>query len=100
MAGISSHFEDEDCFGPIICTISCICPVLMSLQRPREHTNDCQDLIASTKLLLEPKSLMVMAGDSRFHWRHGIARAAKHVFLKDGASMRRDIASYRRISFR
>ena len=107
MSGISSHFEDEVSFGDVIATISIISPVLMSLQCPKEHNNDCQDLLASTKLLLMPKSLLIMAGDSRFKWRHGISRGARHVYLKDGSSLSRDEVSvnssgdqikYRRIS--
>ena len=73
----------------------------MSLQCPKEHNNDCQDLHASTKLLLEPKSLLILARDARFKWRHGISRGAKHIHLKDGTSISRvdpNRPPYRRIS--
>lgn len=43
-AGIASHFEDEESFGPVIATISLISPTLMTLKKPKEHNNDCEDL--------------------------------------------------------
>lgn len=72
--GISSHFEDEAAFGGVIATISLLEPLFMSLERPSEHSNDCDTLEACTKVLLEPRSLFVMAGAARYEWRHGITR--------------------------
>ena len=49
----------------------------MSLEKPAEHTNDCDTLVDATKVLLEPRSLFVMAGCSRYEWRHGITRQSQ-----------------------
>ncbi|CAE8645573.1 unnamed protein product [Polarella glacialis] len=52
----------------------------MSIEKPRKHSNSCQDLLHETKVLLEPRSLFVMSGDCRYHWRHGISRH-RQVFI-------------------
>ena len=96
--GISSHFEDEQSFGDIIVTISLLSPTLMSMQRPEQHNNDCMELLERTKVLLEPRSLLVMAGAARFEWRHGISKTAVQVPMPDGGMCRRDDPVYRRIS--
>merc|ERR1712151_484509 len=64
--GISSHFEDEEAFGAVIATISLLSPIFMSLEKPREHNNSCQDLECELKVLLEPRSLFVMSEDCRY----------------------------------
>ena len=95
--GIATHFEDEAAFGPVIATVSLLSPVLMSLQQPKDHNNHSMDLVAKTKVLLERRSLFVMAGDCRYKWRHGISRAATHIPLPGGGVAVRD-ESYHRIS--
>lgn len=94
--GISSHFEDEAAFGDTIATISLNAPILFTLQKPKEHTNQCQDLEGEVKVLLEPGSLMIMSEDCRFKWRHGITRH-QHVHMPDGTLVVRD-EKYRRVS--
>merc|ERR1712079_133770 len=37
-------------------------------------TNQCEDILRETKVLLEPQSLFLMAEDARFVYRHGISR--------------------------
>lgn len=80
-AGIASHFEDEQAFGPVIATISLLSPILMTLTKPLEHNNDCEELVdgGMVKVVLEPNSLFIMRGDCRYAWRHGISRKAKVV---------------------
>jgi len=95
--GIASHFEDEDAFGDVIATISLVSPIMMTLVKPMEHNNDCEDLIGFTKVLLEPGSLFIMKEDCRHLWRHGISRRAKLIPLPNGGHLVRD-SQYRRIS--
>lgn len=66
LQGISSHFEDTRSFGDAIMTISLINPIYMTLKKPSEATNQCQDILAETKVLLRPRSCLIMSGDSRF----------------------------------
>jgi hypothetical protein len=96
LQGISSHFEDTRSFGDVIITVSLIQPIYMTLKRPRELTNECCDLLAETKVLLEPRSCLVMSGPCRYLWRHGITKA-KRVTLPDGSVVYRG-PNYRRLS--
>merc|ERR1719343_416448 len=72
--GISSHFEDFEAFGPLICTISLINPTYMTLKRPVERTNQCEVYTDVVKVLLEPGSLLIMKHDARNEYRHGIGK--------------------------
>lgn len=72
--GIANHFDDDDAFGDTIVTISLGQPIWLNLQKPRVLTNQCQDLIDETRVLLEKGSLFAMQKDARFLWRHGISR--------------------------
>jgi len=72
--GISSHFEDFEAFGPLICTISLINPTYMTLKRPVEQTNQCEVYTDIVKVLLEPGSLLIMKHDARNEYRHGIGK--------------------------
>lgn len=47
-------------------TISLLSPVYMTFKKPREATNQCQDILAETKVLLEPRSCLIMSGESRY----------------------------------
>ena len=96
MQGISSHFEDTHAFGDTIMTVSLLAPVYMTLRKPRIATNDCKDIEDEVQVLLEPRSCLMMTGDSRYKWRHGIMKT-KNVFLPDGSCVYRG-ADYRRLS--
>eukprot|EP00931_Biecheleriopsis_adriatica_P118751 TRINITY_DN94079_c0_g1_i1.p1 TRINITY_DN94079_c0_g1~~TRINITY_DN94079_c0_g1_i1.p1 ORF type:complete len:311 (-),score=50.69 TRINITY_DN94079_c0_g1_i1:124-1056(-) len=97
-AGISSHVEDPTAFGPNLATLSLLSPVQLTLTPAEEelHGRDGQDHGNWVKILLEPCSLLLLQGDSRYGYRHGIRRS-KRVHLADGKSLRRD-DSYRRVS--
>ena len=75
--GISSHFEDEQAFGPVIATISLLNPIYMTLEKPVDHNNSCLDFLGQTKVLLEKNSLFIMHDDCRYKWRHAITRHRK-----------------------
>lgn len=116
--GISPHVEDPECFGPNLATLSLISPTQMALTRaPMEPVARDQDRVKGAdagdkhparrgngeddgdwiKILLEPRSLMVMRGESRYAFKHGIRRS-RLVELRDGSTVKRD-SCYRRISF-
>ena len=63
--GIAPHI-DRDCFGPVVATVSLGSAVNMEFSR--DATGD------SFVQRLEPRSLVLMRGDSRAAWRHGIAK--------------------------
>eukprot|EP00913_Durusdinium_trenchii_P007941 g7447.t1 len=78
-AGISSHVEEPTSFGPNLATLSMLSPVEMTLT-PAE----------------EDWSLLLLQGESRYGFRHGIRRS-KLVRLADGQQLRRG-PGYRRVS--
>jgi len=62
-AGIGAH-TDAPCFGPVVLGLS----LGTSCQMLFTHSN-----LRDFKLLLEPRSLLVLSGESRFSWTHEIA---------------------------
>ena len=63
--GIAPHI-DRDCFGPIVATVSLVSAINMDFccdSTGDEHTQR-----------LMPRSLVLLHGDARFKWRHGIAK--------------------------
>ena len=66
--GIAAHIDCEPCFGDTIISISLGGPCVMNFQK--EQTSIEKDKIP---LFIQPKTLIVMTGESRFNWYHGIA---------------------------
>ena len=63
--GIAPH-KDRDCFGPVVATVSLGSAVNMDF---------CCDSTGDEYVQrLEPRSLVLLHGDARFKWRHGIAK--------------------------
>ncbi len=62
--GISLHVDCEPCFKDTIVTVSLGSAYVMDFQEIASNT--------SKELLLEVGSALVMSGDARFRWRHGI----------------------------
>jgi alkylated DNA repair dioxygenase AlkB len=94
--GIASHFEDYDAFGPIVLTLSLVSPIYMTLKKPKLRTNDCHDYWDIQKILLEPGSLLILQGEARFDYRHGISKY-KWVHVQGQEPICRD-DTYRRVS--
>ena len=63
--GIASHVDCVPCFGDTVLSITLGSACVMTLTELRERT--------AVPLLLEPGSLLVMAGAARYDWKHGIA---------------------------
>ena len=63
--GIAPHI-DRDCFGPIVATVSLGSPVNMDFYRDATGDEHVQRLV--------PRSLVLLYGDARSKWRHGIAK--------------------------
>lgn len=63
--GIASHIDRLDCFGETVAILSLGSLVVMEFTR----ANSAQSL----SMPLEPASLMVLQGESRSVWKHGIA---------------------------
>jgi len=65
--GIAPHIDCEPCFGDTIISISLGGQCIMNFQQ--EQISAEQDKVP---LLIQPKTLIVMTGESRFNWFHGI----------------------------
>jgi alkylated DNA repair dioxygenase AlkB len=65
--GIAAHIDCEPCFGDTIISISLSGQCVMNFQK--ELTTKEQDKIP---LFILPRTLIVMTGESRFNWYHGI----------------------------
>lgn len=96
LQGISSHFEDTNSFGDAIMTVSLLQPIYMTLKQPTIPTNECQDIIHEHKILLRPRSCLIMSGEARYRWRHGISKT-KILHMPDGGTVYRG-SDYRRLS--
>ncbi|KAI9341127.1 hypothetical protein BDR26DRAFT_330964 [Obelidium mucronatum] len=97
--GLSCHLEDPDAFGHYIYTISLVNPVWMDLKPIlNNHEENATDLQTPMRILLEPRSVLILSGDSRYKWMHGITKT-KSVQLPESTEkpILRD-ANYRRIS--
>ena len=63
--GIAAHI-DRDCFGPVVATVSLGSAANMDFCRDSTGDEYVQRL--------EPRSLVLLYGDARCEWRHGIAK--------------------------
>lgn len=98
--GISSHFDDSRAFGDVIVIISLLNPLFMTLKRPRHLRNHCSHILSEKKIWLERRSIMVLSGDARYRWRHGITKAKRLTSPSDCAENSEIYRgeNYRRIS--
>jgi alkylated DNA repair dioxygenase AlkB len=62
--GITPHVDCVPCFGPVVCSLTLGSQCVMELS--------AADGEGAASLLLERCSLLVLAGDARYKWRHAI----------------------------
>lgn len=65
--GIAAHIDCEPCFGDTIISISLGGQCVMNFQKGLNSTE-----LDKIPLLITPHSLIVMTGESRYNWYHGI----------------------------
>jgi len=76
--GIAAHTDHIGNFGPVVVSISLLAPVEMEFTR---------NSIATYPLILKPRSAVILTGESRYKWKHEIARRASDVI--DGKIVQR-----------
>ena len=76
--GIAPHI-DRDCFGPLVATVSLGSAVTMDFC--------CDSTGDEYQQRLAPRSLVLLHGDARSKWRHGIAK--RHSDTWDGQRTKR-----------
>jgi alkylated DNA repair dioxygenase AlkB len=62
--GITPHVDCIPCFGPVVCSLTLGSQCRMELSAVAGS--------GAESLLLERRSLLVLAGDARYKWRHAI----------------------------
>lgn len=77
--GIAPHVDCIPCFGGTIASLTLGSGCLMDFT----HSNTAQKI----SLFLPPRSLLLLQGDARYYWQHGIAKRKSDVV--DGVKMQR-----------
>ena len=77
--GISYHFDSIDCFDDFIVCLSFLSEAVINFKNI--ETNEIK------QLLLKPKSLLILSGDARYKWKHGITDNNVHFY--DGMRINR-----------
>lgn len=83
--GIADHIDCEPCFADTVISLSLGSDIVMQLKEKGNRPNQVD-------ILLESKSLIILKGDSRYKWTHGIPSRKRDTF--NGERFNRD----RRIS--
>nr|WP_317057829.1 alpha-ketoglutarate-dependent dioxygenase AlkB [Roseovarius sp. W115]MDV2928832.1 alpha-ketoglutarate-dependent dioxygenase AlkB [Roseovarius sp. W115] len=90
--GISAHIDCQPCFGETIASLSLLsaCVMRFASLRSSRHMD----------LLLQPNSLLVMAGEARHDWTHAIpARKTDLVEGQTSQRTRRISLTFRQMKF-
>jgi len=85
--GIASHIDSTTSFDDIIISVSLHSTCVM------EFSKDSN----TVALLLQPRSILLLSGESRYEWKHGIKAVKKDRGINDEIIMRQRRAS---ITFR
>lgn len=70
--GIGAHVDCEPCFGDVIVSISLGSACVMDLRHLENKRH--------VPILLEPGSLLMLSGEARYRWTHGIAARYEDVY--------------------
>lgn len=90
--GIVSHIDCIPCFGSIISILSLGSPCVMDFTHSQTK--------AEAKLLLQPRSLLVLQGAARYVWQHGIAACDREQYGgKEFVRTRRVSLTFREVLF-
>lgn len=70
--GIAAHVDCEPCFGDTILSLSLGSACVMDFSELKSKRQQ--------HLLLEPGSLLIMQGEARYQWQHGIASRKTDIY--------------------
>ncbi len=87
---IASHVDNPDAFGDVVVSLSLVQPCYMTMRLEEDESQE-------TRVLMERRSLLVLRGDARFKWKHGITAKKHFIIPNTGEVIHRD-EHYRRIS--
>lgn len=89
--GISPHVDDPDAFQETICSLSMLCDYPMQFTKTGAGAGAKSELT----VWLPRLSLLVLTGESRYLWRHGIASRLKDPVYTGGGKF---VARKKRVS--
>ncbi|KPH15019.1 alpha-ketoglutarate-dependent dioxygenase AlkB [Chryseobacterium sp. MEBOG06] len=69
--GISNHIDCIPCFEDIIISVSLLSSCVMQFSKDQEKH----------ELLLNPRSILLLNGDARYNWKHGIKAVKNDKWL-------------------
>jgi len=88
--GIARHVDAINLWGPVVCTLSMGDPAVMRFAQSKRLDPEGKNVIDT---VLEPRSLVVLKGPSRYEWQHEISRGVS--FEWQGAQYTRGKGYYR-----
>lgn len=68
--GISNHIDCVPCFEDVIISISLLSSCVMQFSKGEEKQ----------EILLKPRSILLLSGEARYHWKHGIKAVKNDKF--------------------
>ena len=80
--GIADHVDCMPCFGDVIFSLSLGSSVVMDLKQAGK----------TVQILLEPCSLLVLSGEARYKWTHGIPKRKQDNFVGQIINRKRRIS--------
>jgi len=90
--GIAPHIDCEPCFGNAVISISLLSPIVMDFCHVATRRK--------AEVLLEPRSLVVIADESRYEWTHGIAARKTDFFRQEKFDRKLRISlTFRKVMF-
>ena len=90
--GISPHVEDPNAFGEVISSLSLSGSCYMTMRSTPELGDQKE-----TKIFLERRSLLILSGEARYKWKHGITCTRILPDPTSGCTFKRG-KNYRRVS--
>ncbi|GAA5083552.1 alpha-ketoglutarate-dependent dioxygenase AlkB [Chryseobacterium ginsengisoli] len=86
--GISNHIDCVPCFEDVIISISLLSSCVMQFSKDEDKH----------EILLQPRSILLLSGDSRYHWKHGIKAVKNDKWLNTAIPRKRRISiTFRKI---
>lgn len=70
--GIHSHTDKTYCFGDVVCSLSLLSSCIVEMSNPNTREKK--------SVMLERRSLLILTGDSRYIWKHGIGGESYDMF--------------------
>lgn len=83
--GIADHVDCEPCFADTVISLSLGSDVIMQLKEKGNRTN-------KVEVLLESNSLIILKGDARYQWTHGIPSRKTDLFNGERLTRQRRIS--------